>query len=321
MNKISVIMPVYNTEHYVSRAIESVLQQTYTNWELIVVDDGSTDKSLEVCRKYQSIDNRIKLYHKDNGGQGCARNYALEKCSGNYIMYLDSDDWIDVDAMQFLLQAITEYQADVVECGCRSVSSTGLVEEYVTKDTIALNAYQCIDSLFVDDAVGPGACAKIFRFEAVKHKKFPHIGAYEDYQFIFDVCTDIQKYVHIYLPKWNYFHRENSTMTSAFSLRTVALVEAQKGICRILKTKGFESHFEKAQKILCSKQFYILNRLLNATELPKAEDEAKRMEKDILSSYNEYMRNPCMGRNKVMLFLFKNSPRFIWVKLLKLRFK
>lgn len=317
-NKISVIMPVYNTREYLPRAIESIINQTYENWELILIDDGSTDDSYQICKKYSEIDNRIKTLHKDNGGQGCARNMAINYCCGNYVMFLDSDDWIDNDTMSFLLHKIEEYDADIVECGCRSVSSSGEVEKYVCKNTIKMNSKECIDHLLAcDDAVGPGACSKLFRYDLIKNKRFPEIRAYEDFLYIYDVCVDINLYVHVYIPKWNYFHRENSTMTAGFNIKKVALIDAQIGICEILKEKGNEWQYYKAQKVLCSKQFYILNCLLQSKSIPNAKEEAAKIEKSILISYEEYMKNPHMGKNRLMLLIFRYTPRQVWTILLK----
>lgn len=322
MNKISVIMPVYNTEAYLPRAIESVLNQTHSNWELFLIDDGSTDGCLSLCQAYSDKDKRIITRHKENGGQGSARNLVIPQCSGSYIMYLDSDDWIDEDTMEFFLCKMKEYDADVVECGCRSVSSSGEVQKYINKDTIVMDAEECIEHLLGDDdAVGPGACSKLFKIDSIKHKRFPSIAAYEDYQFIYDVCVDIKKYVHIYEPKWNYYHRENSTMTSAFSLRRLALLDAQKGICDILSKKGFHKHYLKAQKTLCSKQFYILHCLLTHPDVDPDCNNAKDLRISIINSYHEYMHNPMMGKNKIVLWLMKYMPSFVWQKILAFRFK
>ena len=94
---ISVIIPVYNVEKYLSRCIESVLNQTYRNLEIIIVDDGSTDDSLNICRRYEKKDKRIKVIHQDNGGLSSARNKGLMNSTGEYISFVDSDDWLHPD--------------------------------------------------------------------------------------------------------------------------------------------------------------------------------------------------------------------------------
>ena len=96
MNKITVIIPVYNTARYLDRCIGSVVSQTYKNLEIILVDDGSTDDSYEICKRWEEKDQRILLIHKENGGQSSARNLALDIATGDYIAFVDSDDWISV---------------------------------------------------------------------------------------------------------------------------------------------------------------------------------------------------------------------------------
>lgn len=320
MDLVSVVMPVYNTCEYVARAIESVQNQSYNNWELIIVDDGSTDSSLKLCRTYELLDDRIIVYHKSNGGQGSARNYALNRISGDYVMFLDSDDWLDEDAIQFLLSNIKIHNADVLECGYRSVSANGEVEQFLIEPTKIMTALECLNHLGKDHSVGPQACFKLFNVNAVKDKRFPEIRAYEDYQYIFDVCTDVSKFVHMYEPKWSYFHRSNSTMTSPFSLKNIALIDAQNGICEILKRKGFINHYNEAKKSLCSIQFYILYKLMNAREIDTASVEVLKLRQTILNSYADYMANPVMGINKLMLIIFRYMPKFIWKAVLKAKF-
>lgn len=321
MDKISVIMPVYNTAAYLPKAIESVRHQTYTHWELILVDDGSTDQSYGLCRDYAAADERIMVLHQENSGQGVARNLALEHCRGDFVMFLDSDDWIDPDCMEFLLTNIRKYRADVVECGCRQVSADGVVEAYQPKETICMDARECMRHLATDDAVGPGACSKLFTRQILSGKRFPPLRAYEDYLFIYQLCADVAKYVHIYEPKWNYFHRENSTMTSLFSLRRLALVDAQRGICALLKEHGFVDEYLKAQKILCSKEFYILSCLWENASIEGAPLAARKLRKEILQSYHAYMSNPLMGHNKLMLRAIRYLPKVITRTVMKIKFR
>ena len=96
---ISVIVPVYNAEKYISKCIDSILSQTFKDFELILINDGSTDNSDLICDKYASIDNRVKVFHKKNGGAGSARNLGIQKASGDWVMFVDSDDWIEPECL------------------------------------------------------------------------------------------------------------------------------------------------------------------------------------------------------------------------------
>lgn len=130
--KISVIIPIYNAETYVSRCIESVLDQTYCNWQMILVDDGSKDKSLEICQKYADVDNRISVIHQENAGPGIARNTGIAKASGNYVVFIDSDDYIEKD--YFLL--LSEHDEDVIFINVRDVDEDGRVlkDDFMAKN-------------------------------------------------------------------------------------------------------------------------------------------------------------------------------------------
>lgn len=114
MNKVSVIIPIYNVERYLRRALDSILAQTYQNWEAIMVDDGSTDRSGEIAEEYCSIDKRFVLYKQENQGQGVARNKAVEMISGDYVMYLDPDDMYHPQAMEICVNASLRDGTDMV---------------------------------------------------------------------------------------------------------------------------------------------------------------------------------------------------------------
>lgn len=114
---ISVIVPVYNVEKYLSQCIESILNQTFNNWELILIDDGSTDNSGEICDEYATKDNRIRVIHKENGGISSARNTGLNATKGDYIAFVDSDDYIAMDMFEKMLDIAIKTNADMVKCG------------------------------------------------------------------------------------------------------------------------------------------------------------------------------------------------------------
>ena len=113
---ISIIIPVYNVEQYLSRCIDSVINQTYKNLEIILIDDGSTDDSGEICDEYALKDNRIKVMHKQNGGVSSARNEGLDISKGNYIGFIDSDDFIEKDMYEFLYDLLTKNNCDISCC-------------------------------------------------------------------------------------------------------------------------------------------------------------------------------------------------------------
>lgn len=138
--KISVIVPIYNTENYLPRCIESILRQTYQNMEIILVDDGSTDDSLYVCEKYAEEDSRIVIVRQNNKGNNAARKAGLEVCTGEYVTFVDSDDWIGENLVAMLYQNIQENYADMVVSNVLMIRMEGRLEE--RRNLIAAGVYE-----------------------------------------------------------------------------------------------------------------------------------------------------------------------------------
>lgn len=124
---VSIIVPVYNVEKYIDRCVESVVSQTFTDWELLLIDDGSPDKSGELCDVWSKHDSRIKVFHKKNGGVSSARNLGIEISCGKWIIFVDSDDWIDRNCLSACLNIINKYQVDIVQFGYRKVKFSGKI--------------------------------------------------------------------------------------------------------------------------------------------------------------------------------------------------
>lgn len=114
--KVTIIIPVYNVENFVHRAIESSINQTYDNLEIIIIDDGSSDNTFKICESYSKIDKRVNCYHKKNGGVSSARNIGLDHMSGDYVLFLDSDDWLESNAVETLLNECIENVHALVMC-------------------------------------------------------------------------------------------------------------------------------------------------------------------------------------------------------------
>ena len=125
MKTISIIVPIYNAEEHLDKCVESILEQTEINLEIILVDDGSKDNSFEICKKYEKMDQRVKVIHQENAGVSAARNHGIEIAEGEYIGFVDSDDWIEPVMYQRLLKEAKEKNADVVMCDATTVYFDG----------------------------------------------------------------------------------------------------------------------------------------------------------------------------------------------------
>lgn len=183
MPRISIIIPVYNVEKYIRTCIDSILRQTYTDYEIIIVDDGSTDQTGLICDEYERLNAKIHVMHQENQGQSAARNLAIHMACGEYITFIDGDDWISDDYLEQMIAAIDKTGADVSICGLKFFND-GEMPVFVQKNTyrydmmpgrdVCIRYYQMIPII----TVGPSG--KLFRSELLENIRFPEGKIYED---------------------------------------------------------------------------------------------------------------------------------------------
>lgn len=220
-NLISVIIPVYNVEKYLKKSIDSVLNQTFQNFEIILVDDGSTDNSGIICDEYAEKDNRIKVVHQKNAGVSVARNLGIEKSKGNYICFLDSDDWYSNNALEEFIKLITDFKADIAAISVFETSDEHT--DYMSENKInVFNNSEAMTQLFKNALVFGTACNKLYKREIFNSIKFPKNLYWEDMYISLDVLINISKIT------WSkkaclYYRqqRKDSTTSSRFSKRNL----------------------------------------------------------------------------------------------------
>lgn len=182
MNKplISIIIPVYGVEKYIAQCLESVINQTYKNLEIIVVNDGTKDKSAEIAKEYATKDSRIKVYDFQNGGLSVARNRGLEIATGDYISYIDSDDWLDTKMYETLLETAMKNEADMVKCGI--IETNGAAEEKITFSDVKIinNEQHKAFKNYFKGILWTLAWNGLYKKELAKKVKFPDNVVHED---------------------------------------------------------------------------------------------------------------------------------------------
>ena len=218
-NKVSIIIPVYNTEKYLDACIRSVLKPTYTNWELLLINDGSTDNSENICLSYANFDDRIKVISQANNGVSAARNVGMEQANGKYITFLDSDDEFEDDAVEVLLSDIIQTDADIVSAGKSTINRTGEVKSLYDDGKIySFNGDEMIKRSLMYDGQTRSLHAKIFSRDFLKDIRFVKgHNINEDGYFLFQCYTKTTKVVHHNISLYKYYHRENSSSRGVFS--------------------------------------------------------------------------------------------------------
>ena len=222
MVKISVIIPVYNVEKYLSETIESVLRQTFTDFEVILIDDGSKDGTAFICDKYAKEDERIKVVHKENGGVSSARNIGIEKAIGEYITFIDGDDLVNANMLEVLYKNAKAYNVDISCCGIVQQSLNGERNDYCNGEKVFLNDMRDLMKKFFSDIIYRevlyGPYNKLFRKSTIDGVKFnPHYRMGEDMLFTFECIEKAQSFYLENTGLYYYIKRKNSATTSRFS--------------------------------------------------------------------------------------------------------
>lgn len=223
---VSVILPVYNVEKYLIKCLDSVIRQTYQKLEIILVDDGSTDSSGKICDDYANKDGRIKIFHKKNGGLSDARNYGIERSTGEYLAFIDSDDYVDDDYIEFLMNLTESGKYKISLCSLHVVfTGSDRIMNKGNGKRVILNPKTCIEMMCYHEEVETAAYAKLLHRSLFNNVRFPVGKIFEDIgtsYLLFDQCKEIPC---CFVPKYYYVIRENSIVTSSFTKKKLDFIE------------------------------------------------------------------------------------------------
>lgn len=260
MKKISIIIPVYNAGNYISICLKSVIEQSYTNWEIILIDDGSTDNSKEIYEKIATKNNKIKVFQQTNKGVSSARNLGIEKADGDYIVFLDADDWIDSIFLERMLEVIEKENADIVQCNSYYANNNKYIERKHIRPSYSIRnnmnelqldiLYREYDEKKNDCSVGAmrGVWGKIFKASIIKKITFNEkIDIFEDGIFVLNALQNSKKVV--LMDEYYYYYRmtENSSNTKYkpdFSSKVIEIFrEINNFIAKNNKDMEFKEYF------------------------------------------------------------------------------
>ena len=238
---ISIIVPIYNVEKYLERCIESILKQTYKNIEIILVDDGSPDKCSEICDRYSNIDDRIKVIHKQNGGLSSARNAGLDVSKGKYVCFIDSDDWISNEFVEYLYKIAKNNDSDIVVGQTIDVKSEEEVKIIPQNEEVYTysNSY-IIENLYKQDIkFVPSVQNKMYKIDIFKDLRFKEGMINEDEEILIKILLNSKKITISNKILYYYFLSEDSIMRKKFSLKRLDILKALETRMNILKTTRY----------------------------------------------------------------------------------
>lgn len=247
--KVSVVVPVYKVEKYLNKCVDSIINQTYRELEIILVDDGSPDRCGEIIDEYKGKDSRVKVCHKENGGLSDARNFGMKLANGEYTIFVDGDDWIEETMIETLLNLADEYRAEVVQGAFYYAYENYLLYDdrwFKEGDNIRiLNNKQLMKELVINERVKNFAWGKLYRTELIRDIPFEKGALFEDIFWAHLVMAKVNKYVICHKPLCYYLQRSTSIVAD-YSLRSLDMIrgleERHKFICKNYKELKAESY-------------------------------------------------------------------------------
>lgn len=290
--EISVIVPVYNVEKYLNRCIKSIVNQTYRDLEIIIVNDGSTDHCGEICDKWREKDKRIKVIHKENGGLSDARNTGMKVATGNYIAFVDSDDWIEPLMYETLMKVLIANKSDIVSCGFRKVQKEEPRKESSEHQLIQYDAESALEAMITEKGMHQVVWNKLYKRELVEEILFEKGKYNEDEFWSYQVIGRVKKVTAIKNIYYNYFQRDNSIINETYSLKRLDGLEGKEnrqkyidkyypGLSGIARLNLFYSYLYAYQ---CSL------RMLNQNDLHIAMEKIENGWKKLGLKYSDYCK-------------------------------
>lgn len=293
--KLSVIVPVYNAEKFLDKCIQSIRGQTYSNMEIILVEDGSTDGSLSICRRHESEDERIRVIAKENEGVSAARNTGLDYATGEYIGFVDSDDYIEEDMYELLLSNMEEGRAELAVCGIAQVYDNRVIkDEIVFKKVVSREeaVFMVLESRYI--SVNP--VNRVFKRELFDGLRFPVGMTSEDAYLILDILAKTKRVSVDLTPKYYYVHRTNSITTSGYKKTDRCVITAYEKNKKIVE-ECYPQYKDVAEFRLFWSYYYVLDKmLLSEGEVP--EDEKREIVSFLKKHWRAIIKNPYVGRGR-----------------------
>lgn len=303
---ISVIIPVYNVEKFLKRCVDSVLNQTYENIEIILVDDGSEDMSPAICDEYATADARIRVVHKDNGGSSTARNEALRIMNGEFVCFVDSDDFVSCDYIMHMYNLLLKYNCDIVQTNFIEVFDSDMILDERKEKIEIFDKYSCLTGF----KYKVSACGKLYKRSVIEGIFFPEGTINEDdatyYRFAYK-CDKICVSDKIL---YYYFQTQNSVMRNK-KLR-MDFMDVYRERLRFFKKLGEELLVKK------SYERYALILILKYLDFEKKEAEKEYTDKLLMEFSSIYKESICSAsfKYKPVIFMFKRCP-WLTVKIMR----
>ena len=289
---VSIIIPVYNVEKYLDKCIESIVNQTYTNLEIILVDDGSPDNCPQMCDAWAEKDSRIKVVHKENGGLSSARNKGLDIAKGGYILFVDSDDYISYDCVDILLKTLLENKCDLAVARYIETNNGRTKKKVFSKKTFVFNEADYWNNYYVNlfsqtdiSAAFINACGKLYKKELFDNIRFPIGKINEDTFTTYKIISECSKIAYIDKLVYYYVYRPSSITRSINSskeiIKSLDVIDAMKERVNYFARNNFDKNLIKYAYI------DLLDYQIDRYYIAKLSYKNKKLSSKIKKDYNK----------------------------------
>ena len=303
---ISVIVPVYNVKPYLEKCFASIAGQNWRNLEIILVDDGSTDGSGDLCEKLAGQDSRVRVIHKKNGGLGSARNAGIDAAKGDILSFVDSDDWIEPGMYDAMTEIMHRENAQIIACGIKRVSETGEVSYY--QDNLEERAVYTREEALIElpknERLSNSMCNKLFQRETIKCLHINERIFYEDNPFTPQCFARAERVAYTAEPFYCYFERSGSISRKSFSVREFDRVTADR-----LRLEFYHEHFPQCE--FAAAIAYIgsgLKVYYQSRDCQEARERREQLREELKRMIRSYPDLPFTEKQRAKAKLFLVSP-------------
>ena len=312
--EISIIIPVYNSEKYLNACLDSVLAQTFKDFELILVDDGSPDGCGRICDEYADKDDRVRVCHIENSGSSAARNYGIDRAKGKYLGFIDSDDRIDEDMYEILYNNLIKEDADISMCGLFDEYGDEIVKVFDKPVYKVMDSEESILTVMEAKLTSVTPVNKLYKKELFEGIRYP-VGedSGEDASIIVELLLRCKKTVLTTEQKYHYIHREGSITTREFNPSDKSVIRAYIKNYKLIK-ENIPSLVPVAKMRICWAYFFVLDKLLISSNRREYREEEKELVGFLRRHFKFIIHDKRFNKTRkiAMLMLRIHTALYVW---------
>lgn len=301
---VSVIIPIYNVEKYLDKCIKSVIEQTYKNLEIVLIDDGSPDNCPKICDDWAKKDKRIKVIHKTNGGLSDARNIGIGNAKGKYLLFVDSDDYIENNMIYELHENAKQNNIDIVASGF-IYETDNEQTKYYDKSNYIENSEQILERIFNNNDISTAIWDKLYKRDLFNNIMFPVGKIHEDMAVLYKLIDKSNKVMHIDKAYYHYVQRDDSIIYAKFNKKKLSIIEFKEDILKFVEKK-YPKLIKDAERFFIQE----LNRCINLCYKNNLREEYINLREKLKSYMRRIIKNEKLSlrtKMKSIIIVFGGS--------------